>query len=179
MPVVGFRAWHIQPKHRVGIGPGWRLASLNQQHGTWEPGPNTAYCARGYGGYGHYADFHAAPKAECSCGFYVLTDFDKVPFETVTRMVDQRGHAVSETPVVMMVGAAVGWGKVVQHGDQGWRAEKVQLIALLDCKVSDEHLRITQEVAASYGVPVLERKALELLAKEYGDPLPAFVEARP
>jgi hypothetical protein len=182
MPVVGFRSWHVTPHHRLGIGPGWRLHSYNQNYGMWMPGENKAACHAQTYTFNPYfntpPDFHTAPKAECSCGFYVLTDFDMVPFETVRYLRDQHSAVVTEQQMTMMVGAVVGWGKVVQHGDEGWRAEKVQVIALLDCKVSPDHLRITHEVAESYGVPVLGRKALELLAKEYGDPLPQLVSGK-
>lgn len=160
MPVVGFRSWHARPFHRVGIGGAHWLGSYNERYGIWKPGKNQAGCYApdyAFSLYSRPAPHGPTPKADCSCGFYVLTDFDAVPFVTTSPM---------------MVGAVVGWGRVVQHGDEGWRAEFTQVIALLDCKVSDEHLAMTREIAALYGVPVVGRTALELMAKEYGDPLP-------
>lgn len=183
MPVVGFRSWRAYPHHKLGVGPSWKLGAWNQKYGVWTPGRNKAICHASYGFslYGGTPKPHEhTPAQECACGFYVLTDFDKVPFATSEATQLTPNGPVVEKPVFLMVGAVVGWGRVIQHGDEGWRAENVQVIALLDCKVSDEHLRVTHEVAEAYGVPVLSRTALELLAKEYGDPLPvpALTEGR-
>lgn len=170
-PVVGFRSWHSRPFHRVGIGPSYWLGSYNDTYGVWKPGRNTALClARSPLSFEPVPAHGAGPQPECTCGFYVLNDFDEVPFNPKPIARSTQIDWVPAPP--MMVGAVVGWGRVIQHGDQGWRAEFAQVIALLDCKVSDEHLQITHQVAEVYGVPVVERKALELLAKEYGDPLP-------
>ena len=75
-----------------------------------------------------------------------------------------------------VVGAVMGWGRVVQHGAVGWRAQKARVVALLDCKWSDEHLALTHQVAEAYGVPVLERDPLELYVKEFGERFPALTE---
>ncbi len=182
VPVVGFRAWTVGSRFKLGIGTEQRLAALNGGYGPWEPGLNRAKChavTRTY--VGSFApssyetpvkhkNFEAAPDPDCTCGFYVLTDFDKVPFDARRTVQGPKGEPYTRTPPV--VGAVVGWGRVIQHGDEGWRAEKVQIIALLDCKVDNEHLRLTHELAEIYGVPVVGRTALELLAKEYGDRLP-------
>lgn len=180
MPVVGFRSWLPTTDFKLGIGHSPRLAAMNHQYGRWMPGVNVAEChAKTYSpGAGFFtfsyepsepvkhATFETAPDPDCTCGFYVLTDLDKVPWRWTYGSTEQIGF----------VGAIVGWGRVIQHGDEGWRAEKVQVIALLDAKWSDEHTAKTHELAEAYGVPVLERNALELLAREYGDPLPALVE---
>ena len=71
------------------------------------------------------------------------------------------------------VGAVMGWGKVVQHGKEGWRAEYAKIIALLDCKYSKGQLRNTQQAAAAYGVEVKSRDALEAMVSEFGDPFAA------
>lgn len=179
-PVVGFRSWHTRPFHRVGIGPSHWLGSYNEQYGIWKPGKNVARCnAQGYSMFtGQPVGPHQTPAAECSCGYYVLTDFDEVPFSTTPHSLVMTISAGPPAPMApMVVGAVVGWGRVVQHGDQGWRAEFAQVIALLDCKVSDEHLALTRQVAEQYGVPVVGRKALELMAMEYGEPAHVEVES--
>jgi hypothetical protein len=174
-PVVGFRSWNAISTHKLGVGPSWVLLSLN--HGIHlKLGRNEAGCAArnflSYPGQDRLGP-HTSPDATCSCGFYVMNDIDAVPFgqggaQSLT--IHPAGNATTR-PAVMVAGAVVGWGRVVQHADEGWRAQYIQLIALLDCKVSDDHLRTTNEIAEAYGVPVVERKALELMAKEYGESL--------
>lgn len=174
VPVVGFRAWNVGGDFKIGVGQRQRLVALNSGYGAWEPGVNVARChaydyARSYYTPGAVHPNHPAPVAECACGFYVLTDFDRVPFNPARTSQDRSGNVFEVNPPI--VGAVVGWGRVIQHGDEGWRAEKVQIIGLLDCKLDDAHLQMTREVAAIYGVPVVGRTALELIAKEYGDRL--------
>jgi hypothetical protein len=178
-PVVGFRSWNAVSSHKLGVGPSWSLLSLNQGI-PLKVGRNQAICYPApYGGrsFSGAELGHISPVADCMCGFYVMNDMDAVPFAAnglpFSMAVTIAAPTTTPRQAVMVAGAVVGWGRVVQHADEGWRAQYIQVIALLDCKVSDEHLRITNEIAETYGVPVVGRKALELMAKEYGEALPA------
>jgi hypothetical protein len=73
----------------------------------------------------------------------------------------------------IIVGAVQGWGLVVQHGNEGWRAQYARVLALLDCKYSKSQLKNTQQAAEVYGVEVKSRNALEAIVREWGDPFAA------
>lgn len=146
MPVVGYRAWGFSSKFRIGLGRDVALKSTGVDH-HWSVGANHATCNHD----------HAAPQQSCHCGYYVLASLDEV-----------EKHQTLNDGVV--VGAVMGWGKVVQHGREGWRAEFAKIIALLDCKYSKGQLRNTQQAATAYGVEVKTRDALEYTVREFGDP---------
>jgi hypothetical protein len=155
MPVIGYRAWGFSSKFRVGVGRDVALKSTGVNY-HWLPGDNHALCTGATSGPGG----HRAPDQRCHCGFYVLASLDEV-----------EGHQQVGDGIV--VGAVMGWGKVVQHGTEGWRAEYAKIIALLDCKYSKGQLRNTQQAAAAYGVEVKSRDALEAMVGEFGDPFAA------
>lgn len=148
MPVVGYRGWKWQTEFRLGIGTRGHLASHAMGPG-WRQATETASCQAGQP--------HLAPDPNCGCGLYVIADLDEL--ET---------HVTVETN--MVVGAVVGWGKVVQHGREGWRAQYARILALLDCKYSEAQLENTRQAAKEYKVPLLERDGLERYVKEWGDP---------
>lgn len=147
MPVVGYRAWGFSSKFRLGEGRNVALKSTGVDH-HWRSGDNHATCT---------ASRHPAPDQNCHCGYYVLANLDEV----------ESHKALNDATIV---GAVMGWGKVVQHGTEGWRAEYAKIIALLDCKYSKGQLRNTQQAAAAYGVEVKSRDALEHMVREFGDP---------
>jgi hypothetical protein len=155
MPVVGFRAWNFSSKFRVGVGRDVALRSTGVNF-HWKPGENHAICSGATSGPGG----HVAPDPNCHCGFYVLANLDEV----------ESHQAVGDG---IVVGAVMGWGKVVQHGKEGWRAEYAKIIALLDCKYSKGQLRNTQQAAAAYEVEVKSRDGLEAMLSEFGDPFAA------
>lgn len=151
MPVVGYRAWGFSSKFRIGHGRAVALKSTGADH-YWKQGENHAHCSNG--------DIHPAPDQNCACGFYVLANLDEV----------EKHAQLNEGTVV---GAVMGWGKVVQHGTEGWRAEYAKIIALLDCKYSKGQLRNTRQAAEAYGVEVKMRRPLEAMVSEWGDPFAA------
>lgn len=158
MPVIGFRGWNFSRQFKLGLGTSVHLGSTGVRH-HWKPGVQKAVHE------GYEADpTHRAPEQHCSCGFYVLRDVDTVSTH----------NALGDN---LVVGAVMGWGKVVQHGEEGWRAEYVRLLALMDCKLSKRQSKNTQEAARAYGVEVKSRSALEALVREYGDPLPSSEDA--
>lgn len=159
MPVIGYRAWTFSPVWKLGWGKRGSLSALNAHLGVWTDKDNHAICHPMGGNYFGSVG-HKAPDEHCHCGFYVLADLDQV-----------MGHVTMADNIV--VGAVMGWGKVVQHGKEGWRAEHAKIIALLDCKYSDPQSKNTQAAAKSYGLEIKERSQLEALIGEWGDPLEA------
>ncbi len=88
------------------------------------------------------------------------------------------GTAVSSEPFAVcgsraiVAGGVVGWGRVIQHGGQGWRAEYGRPIGLLDTGHP-----LLEMVARRYNVPILSHTGLQLTASENGELL-ADVEPR-
>ena len=95
---------------------------------------------------------HKIPTWDCHCGVHVLAHLKDVPLW---------GESDS------VAGAVIGWGHVIRHGDEGWRAEYARPIGLLDTRVYDESADL-ERLGESYGIPILGRQGLQLLAKEYG-----------
>lgn len=150
MPVVGFRAWGCSQSFKLGWGRKSRLKSTGVA-GEWSAGVNTAKCIH---------NSHVAPDEHCACGFYVLTDLDEVD-----------KHVGMNDGVV--VGAVMGWGRVIQHGTEGWRTQYARIVGLLDAKFSKQQDKVTREVAQQYDLEVYSRDALETYVREWGDPLAA------
>jgi hypothetical protein len=151
MPVVGFRAWAYAETFEIGVGKHVRLQAANPQFGDWGADDLTATCKGGRD--------HLAPDEHCGCGFYVVRDVAGV---------EQHNRVTNDT----VVGAVMGWGKVVQHGDEGWRAQHVRILALMDCKFSRRQYDHTYKAAQQFGLEIKTRPQLEALVREYGDPLP-------
>lgn len=146
MPVIGFRSWTVTTRKKFWGGHGYALKSLAYP-GEWKPGITKAKCP---------TVSHEAPNEFCSCGLYVLARLKEV-----TRW------GANQTTVT---GAVMGWGRVIQHDDEGWRAEFARPIAFLDTNTYGDQPDL-QDIADQYGVPLLDRKNLELYVKEFGDPL--------
>lgn len=151
MPVIGYRGWNWASKFRLGVGQRGALHSAIMSN-TWKQGRSSAICMS--------SGNHIAPDPNCGCGLYVVADLDELD-----------GHVTIADNLV--VGAVVGWGRVVQHGREGWRAQHCRILALLDCKYSDAQLKTTREAAKEYKLPVLERDGLEKYVREWGDPFGA------
>lgn len=159
MPVIGYRAWKTDRRWELGYGHRARLTSTGIVH-EWGPGVNEARC----GGYVrcHSVPLHTnspIPNEYHQCGLYVVADVPGVQRHVPT---------LAENHVV---GAVLGWGKVVQHGDEGWRAQYARVIALMDMKLSEKNDEIAHAISEAYGVPILGRDALERYVSEFGDPV--------
>lgn len=148
MPVIGYRAWTYEEKFDMGVGLKSRLKSTGLDY-HWKKGKNVATCKTGAA--------HDAPDQHCQCGLYVLASLKELDSHV------QMGKRV-------VVGAVMGWGRVVQHGTEGWRAQYAKILALLDCKYSDKQRANTDAIAARYGLEVKSRTQLSALVSEYGDP---------
>lgn len=158
LPIIGFRSWQYYKD---------KLYSNNRQFGYWKPGANRAYhrptlC-------NPIDEVHEAPHQWCDCGIYVLADLERLrtgPWSLYA------GTEIVDNQVPRIIGAVMGWGKVIAHEPEGWRASHAQIIGLLDQSIL-EYERITMEgLAKYYKVPLLpNERALKSFAAEYGETL--------
>lgn len=158
--VLGFRMWPITPN---GLG-----AATNRP--GWEPGINTAKCAqpeadtssvRGMRYF--YVDTrlkqpHTAPHRDCHCGLYA--------WGTLDQLNDYRYD-----PGMSIYGAVAGWGKVISH-KQGWRAEKVRVLAFAVRQDTPFMRAIAQTIADQYKVPLVPYDMLQLQGALHAQPMP-------
>ena len=164
IPVIGYRTWVAEAKYRLGRGTSWLLKSAGVSNSHWEPGVNTAKCdgsplcrSNAGGRYYEAVGDPSIPNPEHECGFYVLSQLDEI---------EKHVMKLTESHVV---GAVMGWGRVIQHGDEGWRAGKARIVALLDMKLSKGNDEKAKAVSRTYGVPILDRDVLEAYVGEFGD----------
>lgn len=108
---------------------------------------------------------HPVPNLSCECGLYALS----TPAEAVRRAAGQLASvfAACRQPQPVL-GAVVGWGRVVQHGRQGWRAEYARPIALLNMGEP-----LCKQAALRYSLPLVSMRGLCVLPLEYGETLTA------
>ncbi|QEC48485.1 hypothetical protein FSW04_13515 [Baekduia soli] len=139
--VVGYRAWHVGED---GLLRPWTFAAL-----AWEPGANTAVCARDAR--------HRPPVADCMCGLYALSDPG-----------DRRLNFRAD----QAVGAVAAWGDLEVHRT-GFRAEHACVLALAlptRCEVGARDRLVA--AAARYDVPLVRADGLSAEALRHGAPLP-------
>jgi hypothetical protein len=163
--VAGYRLWRLWPEFEGGmfnrvfrttIGPRGYLASIGMLGEYWHPGMNVASCAgdamclRSPSARGVPVP---VPAVDHACGLYVVRDLT--------------GVAWSGSPL-QVVGAVQGWGRGIEHGDDGWRMQFAQVLALLHPDSSSElgwkparsAASEVEEVGRRYDVPVVDRLAL-------------------
>jgi len=108
-------------------------------------------------------NLHTVPNASCQCGLHAFS----TPSEAMRRAESQLAPVFAgRTEAQPVVGSVVGWGRVVQHGRQGWRAESARPVALLRTGQP-----LLEEAAARYGVPLVSMRGLCVLPLEYGEEL--------
>jgi hypothetical protein len=155
LPVVGYRTWKL-----CQTAGGVALKSLFNS-GHWPVGVTRARCQQCAPWM--VVNHHPVPNLSCECGLYAFS----APV-AAARHIERRLGTVSgacDQPVSVW-GAVVGWGRLVQHGSQGWRAEYARPVALLDTGHA-----LLEAAAARYGVPLLSWKGVQLVAQEHGEPL--------
>ena len=108
-------------------------------------------------------NLHTVPTASCQCGLHA--------FSTPSEAIRHAGRMVAPAcagceHAQPVAGAVVGWGRVIQHGRQGWRAESARPVALLETGQP-----LVNEAAACYGLPLVSMRGLCLLPLEYGEVL--------
>ncbi len=150
LPVVGYRTWKLC-QTAGGVTLKGRFKS-----GHWGVGVTRARCL-------HCAPWmvnhHPVPNLSCECGLYAFSTPVGIerPLGIVSGACDQP---------VSVWGAVVGWGRLVQHGSQGWRAEYARPVALLDTGHA-----LLEAAAARYRLPLLSWRGVQMVALEHGEPL--------
>jgi hypothetical protein len=97
---------------------------------------------------------HPVPSVSCRCGIYAFS----TPSEAVRLADRDAGVCCAGSAQLVAAGAIVAWGRVVQHGRQGWRAEYARPVALLDTG----HPMLA-EAATRYHLPLVSLRGLCLL----------------
>jgi hypothetical protein len=98
---------------------------------------------------------HPAPDKGCSCGIYAATNLDVIA-----------GYLSSEAPIL---GLVQGFGNTVIPAEWGWRAERVQVAALLE--VAPEFTvsrRQLEKIGDRYGVPVVVPHSVDVEDYRHG-----------
>jgi hypothetical protein len=141
-PVSGYRAW------AVGLGRLWSPRSVAPA--AWPvTGPLVATCrlARRPAPFSREAAIegaHEAPYPSCSCGIYAVFE----PWDL--------GRIDTREPFRLVIGRAVGWGRVVVGG-HGWRAERASVLDLfIDPAWDEATLASISRIADTYGVPLVD-----------------------
>lgn len=104
----------------------------------------------------HVSLVHDPPGAVCSCGLYAASTLGMVPISEVY------GLGMGS----LVVGVVELFGTVIA-GERGWRASKARIVGLFGHRAIDKHKMMKRrerseydanvtEIAATYGVPVLD-----------------------
>jgi hypothetical protein len=160
LPVIGWRSWKLRQ-----AAEGVVLEGLFQSE-RWEVGVTRARCRRCPP---WMTNQHSIPELSCECGLYAFS----TPAAAVRHAERQLAAVFAGCGQAQPVaGAVVGWGRVVQHGDQGWRAGYARPVALLNMGQP-----LLEEAASRYGVPLVSMRGLCLLPLEYGEARTAVAAA--
>ncbi|MBO0703004.1 MAG: hypothetical protein J2P38_08740 [Candidatus Dormibacteraeota bacterium] len=153
VPVVGWRTWRA----RAAAGG---AVLLGPYSGTrWDSGSTRATCRLCPP---WMANLHPVPHPGCRCGLYAFSTLE----EAFHNLMNQAHTMQACGQGAAIVGAVIGWGRIVQHGGQGWRAEYARPVALL----GTGHPMLGP-LARHHRVPVVSARGLRLLPLEYGEAL--------
>lgn len=156
LPVVGWRSWRLRPTPEGVV-----LGSLFGVEG-WEVGVTQARCRRCPPWLTYQ---HQVPDGSCQCGLYAYSR----PYEAVRHAERHLATVAADCRQLMpVVGAVLAWGRVIQHGGLGWRAEHARPIALLRTGHP-----LLEEAALRYRLSLVPMRGLCLLPLEYGEALTA------
>lgn len=179
--IVGYRAWTVD-----AYGD---LRPVTKTGHPWQPGVNTATCARGEGGsaigrlfISTWADLqppapadHQAPHEHCGCGLYARFS---------PAVSDGNGSTDPKGASPVLLGSIAAWGDIRVHRD-GFRAEKAQITALALHPTSaamegaDRLRALAASIAARYGVPLVDAADLTREGEMHGEPLPESAIPKP
>jgi hypothetical protein len=123
---------------------------------------------------GQEVSSHQAPGKGCECGIYAL-------HQTRSKWLDRLGGSGT------IMGAVRLSGVVRRHRDEGVRAEVAEVIALArpswplwaythfplyeECRGVPTEPVDLEDLAARYGVPLVDPRHLMMVAREHGNPL--------
>lgn len=125
-----------RPKQRK-IGMWFGPLNASQRFNWGRSGPIHFGCAHG----------HQQPEEKCACGLYA--------YPALGDLCRRAG---------LVQGAVRAWGRIIVHGDKGFRAEWMQPILVL----RGGHKEASAEAAKRWGVPLVAPKNAELVAGEHG-----------
>lgn len=136
LPILGFRFWKV--KHG-------KLTSANVRQ-SWEVDDNEAVCLT--------TRKHQAPSRSCRCGYYAYSEIPNLNLLSKHVELKLNGY---------VLGAVVGWGKVVRCRN-GWRAQYVRPIAIAsDFGCRTDKVKQVHEL----GLPLIHTSGLLAYAKEH------------
>ena len=152
-PIVGFRSWRI-----LRDGPAQGELSSPNFPVSWSEPVLRAECRRFRSTEDLLREPHRAPEAACGCGICArhapTTDFSKVDFRGVS-------------------GIVTVWGRIDVDSD-GLRAEYARVEALgLYSRWTPHQTQAVSEVAGELGVDLVDLHELGVVARSYGEVLPA------
>lgn len=153
VPVVGWRTWRVRGTAGSAVLEGVHSGV------DWDPGTTHASCHRCPP---WMAKVHPVPAPSCECGLYAFGS----PDEALRYLVMPPDEIDGDGPAPLVAGGVIAWGRIVQHGTQGWRAQHARPVALLD---TDHPL--LEALALRHRVPVVSARGLRLLPLEYGEVL--------
>jgi hypothetical protein len=153
LPIVGWRTWRVRP-----VGGGAVLVGAHSG-ASWDRASTQARCRRCPP---WLANLHPVPDPACECGLYACCTLEEA-LHNFSRQAHIL-HGCGQAPPV--VGAVIGWGRIVQYGGQGWRAGHARPVALLQTGHA-----LLDAVATYHRVPVVSAQGLRLLPLEYGEAL--------
>ncbi|MGH7911480.1 MAG: hypothetical protein ACREQM_11135 [Candidatus Dormibacteraceae bacterium] len=119
-PVVGWRLW------RVHGGDLWSWGI----DAEWQPGDGQARCLHP----DPQSRCAEAPGEHCLCGFWALSD----PQHCVRKV--RKEHVRLVGTMQPVIGLMLGWGSVMLHGAEGFRAERARPLCLFDNWIWDSEL---------------------------------------
>ena len=153
LPAVGWRTW------RVATGPDGAVLEGAFSGVPWDPDTTHAVCDRGPSA---MPGPHPVPAISCECGLYAFS----TPDEALRCLVMSPDEIDGGGPPPFVAGAVIGWGRIVQHGRQGWRAQHARPVALLDTGHP-----MLKALALRHRVPVVSAQGFRLLPLEFGEVL--------
>jgi hypothetical protein len=151
VPVVGWRTWRARP-----VAGGAALEGVHTRH-SWDPGTTHAGCRRCPP---WMSNLHPIPSPSCECGLYAFSN----PDEAFRYLNPPEDTPDGGDRTQLVAGAVIAWGRVVQHGGQGWRAQHARPVALLDSGHP-----LLEALARRHRVPLVSARGLRLLPLEYGE----------
>jgi hypothetical protein len=154
LPVIGWRVWRLRQ-----AAEGVVLESLFGSE-RWDVGVTSAKCRRCPP---WMTSQHRVPEVFCGCGLHAFSTSAEAVRHAERRLAAVFAGRGQPPPVV---GAVVGWGRVVQHGSQGWRATYARPIVLLNTGQP-----LLEDAALRYGAPLVSMRGMCLLPLEFGEAL--------
>lgn len=206
-PVIGFRAFRVDrsefggydlcPLHFVARG----LSDGDQSPYNWKPVLTIASCDQ----VNHLLSGEESPVVTCTCGLHACCSTGEAMVWAMGSFARSAAATSQSTGLglisgaPLLIGAVMGWGRVIQHGYKGWRSQYARPIALYGthlmgfvrrstagyvdveaCWAADTSgNEVIDSLAEKYSVPVLDSlEGLERYAMEFGSPLPISTEEK-